>query len=53
MNDSKEIRRKKTISYEDYFHDVRLEAGDNGKVPSISTAFDNRRNGESAIYTNN
>ena len=48
MNNSKEIPRKQTTSHEDYFQDVRLEAGDNGKVPSILLAFDNRRNGENA-----
>jgi len=26
--------------YKDYFQDVRLEAGDNGKVRSISMALD-------------
>lgn len=52
MKDSKEIPRKQTTSQEDYFQDVRLEAGDNGKVPSILSAFDNRRNGEN-VYANN
>ena len=50
MKDSREIRRKQTTSYEDYFHEVRLEAGDIGKVLSIPSASDNRRNGENA-YT--
>jgi len=31
-----------------YFHEVRLEAGDIGKVLSIPSASDNRRNGENA-----
>jgi len=35
LNNSKEIPRKQTTSHEDYFQDGRLEAGDNGKVPSI------------------
>ena len=52
MNNSKEIPRKQTTSHEDYFQDVRLEAGDNGKVPSILSAFDNRRNSEN-VYANN
>ena len=52
MNNSKEIPRKQTTSHEDYFQDVRLEAGDNGKVLSILSAFDNRRNGEN-VYANN
>jgi len=33
-------------------HDGRLEAGDNGKVPSILSACDNRRNNEN-VYANN
>jgi group II intron reverse transcriptase/maturase len=52
LNNSKEIPRKQTTSREDYFQDVRLEAGDNGKVPSILSAFDNRRNSEN-VYANN
>jgi len=48
LKNSKEIPRKQTTSHEDYFQDVRLEAEDNGKVPSILSAFDNRRNGENA-----
>ena len=52
MKNSKEIPRKQTTSHEDYFQDVRLEAGDNGKVPSILSAFDNRRNSEN-VYANN
>ena len=52
MNNSKEIPRKQTTSHEDYFQDGRLEAGDNGKVPSILSAFDNRRNSEK-VYANN
>ena len=52
MKNSKEIPRKQTTSYEDYFLDVRLEAKDNGKVPSILSAFDNRRNSEN-VYANN
>jgi len=44
------MRRKQTTSYEDYFQDVRLEAGDNGEVPSISTALDNGRNSEKCIF---
>ena len=52
MNNSKEIPRKQTTSHEDYFQDVRLEAKDNGKVPSILSAFDNRRNSEN-VYANN
>jgi len=52
LNNSKEIPRKQTTSHEDYFQDVRLEAGDNGKVPSILLAFDNRRNSEK-VYANN
>ena len=52
MNNSKGIPRKQTTSHEDYFQDGRLEAGDNGKVPSILSAFDNRRNSEN-VYANN
>jgi len=52
LNNSKEIPRKQTTSQEDYFHDGRLEAGDNGKVPSILSACDNRRNSEN-VYANN
>ena len=52
MNNSKEIPRKQTTSHEDYFHDGRLEAGDNGKVPSILSACDNRRNSEK-VYADN
>lgn len=52
MNNSKEIPRKQTTSHKDYFQDGRLEAKDNGKVPSILSAFDNRRNGEN-VYANN
>jgi len=54
LNNSKEIARKQITSHEDYFHDGRLEAGDNGKVPSILSAFKNRRNSENVykkIYT--
>jgi len=47
LNKSKEIPRKQTTSHEDYFQDRRLEAGDNGKVPSTLSAFKNRRNSES------
>ncbi|GAH46678.1 unnamed protein product [marine sediment metagenome] len=36
MNNSKEIPRKQTTSHEDYFQEVRLEAGDNGKVRKYS-----------------
>ena len=50
MNNSKEIPRKQTTSHEYYFQDRRLEAKDNGKVPSILSAFDNRRNSEN-VYT--
>jgi len=50
LNNSKEIPRKQITSHEDYFQDGRLEAKDNGKVPSILSAFDNRRNGEK-VYT--
>ena len=32
--------------------EIRLEAGSNGKVPSISTALDDGRNGEN-VYANN
>jgi len=58
LNNSKEIPRKQTTSHKDYFQDVRLEAGDNGKVLSILSAFDNRRNSENVyanrkIYTSN
>jgi RNA-directed DNA polymerase len=52
LNNSKEIPRKQTTSHEGYFQDVRLEAEDNGKVPSILSAFNNRRNGEN-VYDNN
>lgn len=52
MKNSKEIPRKQTTSHEDYFHDGKLEAGDNGKVLSILSAFNNRRNGEK-VYANN
>jgi len=52
LNNSKEIPRKQTTSHEDYFQDVRQEAGDNGKVPSILSAFDNRRNSEN-VYADN
>ena len=52
MNNSKEIPRKQTTSHEDYFQDRRQEAGDNGKVPSTLSAFDNRRNSEN-VYANN
>ncbi len=37
---------------ENYFQNVSLEAGSNGKAPSISTMFDNRRKGEN-VYANN
>jgi len=52
LNSSKEIPRKQTTSHEDYFQEGRLEAGDNGKVPSILSALENRRNGEK-VYANN
>jgi len=52
LNNSKGIPRKQTTSHEDYFQDRRLEAGDNGKVPSILSAFDNKRNSEN-VYANN
>jgi len=52
LKNSKEIPRKQTTSHEDYFQDVRLEARDNGKVPSILSASDNRRNSEK-VYANN
>jgi len=52
LNNSKGIPRKQTTSHEDYSQDGRLEAGDNGKVPSILLAFNNRRNSEN-VYVNN
>ena len=52
MKNSREIPRKQTTSHEDYFQDRRLEARDNGKVPSILSASDNRRNSEK-VYANN
>ena len=48
MNNSREIRRKQTTSYGGYSQEVKLETGDNGKVQSISSALENRRNDESA-----
>jgi retron-type reverse transcriptase len=52
LKNSREIRRKQTTSYEGCSQEVKLEAGDNEKVQSISTALDNGRNGENA-YANN
>jgi len=52
LKNSKEIRRKQTTSYEGCSQEVWLEAGDNGKAHSISTATENGRNGENA-YANN
>lgn len=52
MKNSKEIQRPQTTSYEGYSQEVKLEARGNGKVQSISTALENRKNGENA-YANN
>lgn len=50
MKNSREIQRPQTTSNEGYSQETRLEAGGNGKVQSISPAFENGRNGERA-YT--
>jgi len=52
LKDSREIRQKQTTSQEGYFQKVGLEAPDIGKALSISTASDNRRNGENAYSGN-
>jgi len=52
LNNSKEMRRKQTTSYEGCSQEVKLEAGDNEKAQSISSALENQRNGENA-YANN
>lgn len=46
------MQRPQKTSYEDCSQEIRLEAGGNEKVQSISTATGNRRDGENA-YTNN
>jgi len=48
LKDSREIRQKQTTSQEGCPQKIRLEAEDIEKVLSISTASDNRRNGENA-----
>ena len=46
MKNSKETHRPQTTSYEGCSQKIRLEAGSNEKVQSVSTALENRRNGE-------
>lgn len=52
MKNSREIQRRQTTPKGGYSQEVRLEAGDNEKAQSISTALENGGNGENA-YTNN
>jgi len=52
LKDSREIRQKQTTSQEGCSQKIRLEAEDIEKALSISTASDNRRNGEN-VYANN
>ena len=52
MKNSKETHRPQTTSYKGCSQEIRLEAGSNEKVQSVSTALENRRNGENACASN-
>jgi RNA-directed DNA polymerase len=52
LKNSKETHRPQTTSYEGCSQKIRLEAGSNEKVQSVSTALENRRNGENASASN-